>query len=725
MTPRVSYAQVLVCAAVLVSCGPSQTGQAPTASKPEAFDTSSDVSSSGASKAAPTERPTSVQTASVQPKIAPRVEQMSLSEVGLDSAAMDRKAEACGDFFRFACGGWLDKIEIPDDKARFGRLHELIERNEAILERILEESVQAASSDPDVAKLGAFYGACMDEAAIEKAGISGLAGLLKRTRRPQKAAQLTAAITELHRYAIWSVFRLDVEPDFRDASTNILFVDTAGLGLPDRDYYLKGDKNATEMRTFYRLHVQRMFQLTGRSRAAAQKAARDVLQLETELARVTKTRVQRRDIEGMYNKIDRTGLTELARGFDWDAYFVALGRPDLQAISVTTPQYFKRLDELLRWTKPSVWSHYLQWHVLSSMASALAEKYVDEDFALRRRLTGQPAQKPRRKRCIRATDRAIGELLGKRYVADHFSAHSKAAAETIVREIARAFAVEVGGLSWMKAETKTQALRKLTLMSHLIGYPETWQSYDFTVDRASHIRNVLAARAFHVRRQLDKVEKPHNRREWFATPQTAAASYNPLANQLVVPAGILQPPFFDADRSVAANLGSIGMIIGHQLTHSLDDIGAQFDGHGNLHYWWQDEDAARFQQKGRCLVDQFSRFEPLPGLYLNGKLTLAENIANLGGVKLAFRAYRSLRQTADTVYVADGLSEDQQFFVAVGQAWCAETREAETRRRVMVDSHSPPRLQILGTLQNTPEFAEAFACTRGTSMNPPTTCDVW
>jgi putative endopeptidase len=654
---------------------------------------------------------------------APQVVEVGLADVGLDSAAIDTSANPCDDFYRYACGGWLDTTEIPGDYALYDRFTEVAVRNQNALRTILERA--AAQPSGDDAQLGAFYGACMDESAIEQAKLSGIEPLLARARGVRDPAAIADAITELHRHGIPAAFAIGIEPDYADATTNLLYVDSGGLGLPDRDYYLSEEKTFADAREFYRGHVARMLTHAGMKQRDAARAASDVLAFETELAKVTKTRVERRDPTKLYNKVNRAGLAALAPRFPWDRYFQSLGRPDITAANVTTPTYLERLDQLLTQIPVATWRHYLTWQILNHSAETLPRAFVDEEFALVRALTGQAEQRPRWKRCVQATDSALGEALGQRFVGAHFAGESKHAAERMVQEISRAFAAEVNKLSWMSDATKAQARHKLERMSYLIGYPERWKSYDFEIDRQNYARSVLRAHAFEVQRDLAKADRPYDRGEWLMTPQTVNAYYNALANQMVFPAGILQPPFFGADRSIAANLGAIGMVVGHELTHGFDDEGAKFDADGNMKNWWHRDDETTFGEKGECLAAQYSTFEPLPGVNLNGKLTLGENIADLGGVKLAFRAYRQLRAGAPQVYVAGDLNEDQQFFVAVGQAWCTKARDEEIRRRVVVDSHSPARFRVNGALRNLPEFATAFECTEGANMHPTATCEVW
>ncbi|GAB4520592.1 MAG: M13 family metallopeptidase [Haliangiales bacterium] len=652
---------------------------------------------------------------------------VGMAEVGLDPAALDPDADPCEDFYRYTCGGWLDATEIPADRARYARFSEVAERNELVLRDILEAAAKSPA-DASQAKLGNFYSACMDEGAIDSAGLSGIEPLLARARAvavDEAPSALPAAITELHRHGVWAIFDASPQPDFKDSSTNILFLDTNGLGLPDREYYLSDDDNFRRAREFYRGHLARMFALAGYRDGAEQQAADDVMAIEKSLAEHTKTRVERRDVEGLYNPATRAELAAKVPGFAWDTYFERLERPDLAGISVTTPGYLEHLAESMTRFSGAAWRHYLEWHILHHAADTLPEPFRAENFALRKQLTGQSSQRPRWKRCVAATDGALGELLGQQFVAARFAGDSKTAADTMVSAISQAFAAELDELTWMQDRTKERAMAKLAKMRYQIGYPDTWRKYGFEVERDNYAANVLRAQEAEVLRQLAKVDQPVDRGEWFMTPQTVNAYYNPLANQMTFPAGILQSPFFGADRSVAANLGAIGMVVGHELTHGFDDSGARFDADGNLENWWQDADATTFAQKGECLAEQYSHFEVLPGVTVNGKLTLGENIADLGGVKLAYRAYQSLRKDAPERYRADGLSEDQQFFVAVGQAWCSKDREAEARRRVVVDSHSPPRFRINGTLRNLPAFAEAFDCGPESAMRPEAICEVW
>lgn len=656
----------------------------------------------------------------------PEVVTTTLADVGLDGAALDKTADPCGDFFQFACGGWLASTEMPSDRGRYGTFNEVSDRNLETLKKILETAAASKSADPATAAIGHYYGACMDEKAISKAGLSGIAPLLKAAKKVRNEKSLFAAVTTLHKHGIWPLFNIDPESDFKNSTMMILFVDQGGLGLPDRDYYLKTDKAMKDIRALYTKHVARMLELAGEKKSRARKAAKDILAIETALAKVSMSREDRRDPAAIYHKVDRAGLAKLAPDFPWDSYFAALGYPDLEDISVTVPDFFTSINDIYGHFSRRAWTAYLTWQVLNATAHTLPKKFVDEDFVLTSALTGAKTLRPRWKRCVSAVDGALGEYLGKPFIDEMFPGESKTAAKEMVAGIESAFRnVLVTDTEWMAPETKKQAMAKLAAMTDLIGYPDKWKTYDFSITPDNYAKNYVAAQAFELHRDLGKVGKPTDRSEWHMTPPTVNAYYNPPSNQMVFPAGILQPPFFGADRHIAANLGGIGMVVGHELTHAFDDTGAKFDKDGNLKNWWQPEDQTKFEAKGECVAKQYSAYEPVDGVHINGKLTLGENIADMGGVKLAYLAYRAMRAGADKVYVADGYNEDQQFFIAVGQAWCSKSRDADIRRRVVTDPHSPPHYRVLGALSNSPEFAKAFSCAEGTPMHPKNTCSVW
>ncbi len=650
----------------------------------------------------------------------------TLEAQGLSLEAIDRSIDPCDDFYQFACGGWEQRTPIPDDQSRWFRsFSEIDRRNEAELRAILEEASAKPGDASATGRLGRFYAACMDEAQLETSGLEPIAPLLASVKSVRGAdATLVEAIATLHRHGIWAFFDVAANQDYRDATKMIGALDQNGLGLPDRDDYLSDSAEKVALREKYRAHVERMFVLAGRKQADAKKAAEHVLRIETALARASKSRVERRDPKGMYNKVDRPGLATLAPTLGWDAYFQKLGAEHVVELSVTSPKFFEGLDAIVRGEKAEALREYLTWHVLRVAAPRLGKAFQDEDFALVQTLTGQKVQRERFKRCIDATDEALGELLAQPFVLRRFAGESKQAAEGFVRAIAAAMRTRLDELSWMDGTTRTKAVGKLEAMAYLIGYPDRWKAYDFEVG-ASHLGNVLAGRAFRVRDDLGQIGKPVDRGRWYMTPPTVNAYYDAQKNQMVFPAGILQPPFYSAQASVPVNLGAMGMVVGHELTHGFDDEGSQFDAVGNLSSWWSPTTRATFEAKGSCVEAQYAAYEALPGVRLDGKLTLGENIADSGGLELAYRAYRQLRADAPEEVVADGFGEDQQFFLATGQIWCAKYRDEAAKLMAQTDPHAHPRWRVNGPMSHSAAFARAFECRAGQRMVAQETCTVW
>jgi len=676
--------------------------------------------SSPAPVAKPTPHPTAVNPTPTPPPPptttadGKSIARVTLAEVGLEAASLDRTVDPCIDFYAFACGGWLQATQIPADRARWARFTEIEEKNTLALRQLLDE---AATTPGD--KLGDYYGACMDDAGREKRGTAAIAPVLAKIAAVKDAKSWLAAVEALHEVGAWVVWSVDGRADLKESTQNITFIDAGRLGLPDRDYYLKPD--FAPKRDAYLAHVGRMLALVG---APTDRAA-DVVAIETELAGLTKTAIERRDPVAAYNVADAKALAKQVGTIDWPGYWKALGISPSKKLIIGTPRYIGALDKLRAKFTFEQWRTLFRYRFVKSQAFALPKAFDDEAFELEKALTGVEKQRDRDKRCVEATERALGELLGQRYVAKHFPPAARVTATALVDAIATAMGGEIGQLDWMSAATKSTAQAKLAKIVRMVGYPDAWRTYEFDVKRDDFGGDQLRADAFETHRRLARAGKPVDRAEWQMAAYEVNAYYQPPANNTALPAGILQPPFFGADRAVAANLGGIGMVIGHELTHGFDDQGAKYDADGNLHDWWQAEDKTKFETKGACVADQYETFEAAPKQFVQGRLVLGESIADLGGVKVAFQAYRALRRGADKAVEADGFTEDQQFFLAVGQAWCDKDRPAEVQRRLTVDPHAPPKFRVFGALRNLREFASAFSCAAGTPMNPSNVCSVW
>ncbi|NVB80386.1 MAG: M13 family metallopeptidase [Kofleriaceae bacterium] len=702
---------ILVAAAACKPAAPSAPARQPEAAEGAAQATPTSTAQAPAAKPAP-------------PPAEPAVPsvKMTLAEVGLEATSLDRTADPCVDFYQFACGGWLAKNPIPADRARWARFTEIDEKVQTALIGLLDADAKSTGADAVTKKLGDYYASCTDEAAIEKAGTKPLDGLLAKTTKVKDARSWMAAVVELHKVGIPVVWDTVVFGDLADSTMNITHLDPGALGLPDRDYYVEAAHKADL--EAYQQHVGRMLALANVPNATTTAAA-DVVAVETAIAKLTKTGIEKRDPKGSNNPTDLKALGKKAKSVDWKAYFKALGFVSSAKINVTTPKLIAGLDALRKQFKPAQWSNYFTYQLLVERAFALPKAFDDEAFALRKQLSGVVEKRPRAKRCVEAVAGAMGELLGQQYVAKYFPPASKQSAVALVDALGTAMREELTSLDWMSDATKKLAVDKLEKLVRMVGYPDKWRAYDFAVSRDDFGGNELRAAAFEVKRRLVRSGKPVDRAEWYENVYRVDAFYNPQVNNTLILAGILQPPFFGADRSVAANMGGIGMVIGHELTHGFDDEGSQFDAKGNLVNWWQKDDLEKFEAKGQCVANMYDSFEAARGQFVNGKLTLGEDIADLGGVKMAFKAYKALRKGAEKPIVADGFTEDQQFFLAVGQAWCSKDRPAEVTRRLVVDPHAPPKFRVYGSLRNLPEFAQAFSCAAGTPMRPTESCSVW
>ncbi len=638
---------------------------------------------------------------------------------GFDLGAIDRKANPCNDFYQYACGTWLKNNPIPPDQSSWGRFSELAERNRTILRQILEKAAQVSTTthDADTQKIGDYYYSCMDENAINRKGLQPMQAELNRIRAIRNLHDLSDEVGHLHRMAIDVLFNFSSGQDFKDSNSVIGQADQGGLGLPERDYYFRTDAKAVETRKEYVAHVGRMLQLTGVPAAQASKEADTIMRVETALAKVSLDITSRRDPVKVYHKMTLAQFEALAPSFNWSDYFTILKTPPMTTLNVAVPDFYRGEETLFKTTSIADWKTYLTFHLIHSQAAILPTKFTDENFSFYGKyLTGEKEQKARWKRCVAATDGDLGEALGKAYVDLTFGKEGKQRTLDMVHHIEDAMAQDLNQLTWMTPATKKRAIEKLHAITNKIGYPDKWRDYSaLKIVRGDALGNSLRANEFEINRQLQKIGKPVDRLEWQMTPPTVNAYYDPQMNNINFPAGILQPPFFDKKADDAINYGAIGAVIGHELTHGFDDEGRQFDPKGNLNDWWTEADAKAFQQREQCLVDEYSSFELKGGVHMNGRLTLGENTADNGGLRLAWMALMN-DLAGKTLPKLGGYDQNQQFFLGWGQIWCTnETAEVE-RLHAQTDPHAIDRFRVNGTVSNMPEFQKAFGCKEGMPM---------
>ena len=647
--------------------------------------------------------------------------------VTLDLNAIDKSANPCVDFYQYACGSWIKNNPIPPDQARWGRFDELAERNREVLHQILEEAARPEPKRDAISqKIGDYYFACMDTAGIEAKAVAPLQPEFDRIKSLKDKSELAAEIAHLHGNGMSALFDFGSGQDFKNSKEVIAQADQGGLGLPDRDYYLKDDEKSAEIRQQYRAHVQRMLQLIGETEAQAKADTETVMRLETALAKGSLDRVSRRDPEKVYHRMDKPALEALNPGFRWSQYFTDSGAPPFQSINVAWPDFFKAVNEVLQSDSLDDWKTYLRWHVVHSEAPLLPAAFVDENFSFYgKTLTGAKEQRPRWKRCVDFTDNQLGEALGRKFVERAFGGDAKQRTLKMVDTIEKSLGRDIQQLDWMTPATKQQALIKLHAITNKIGYPNKWRDYSgVEIKRDDAVGNGMRADHFEFQRQLNKIGKPVDRQEWEMTPPTVNAYYDPQMNNINFPAGILQPPFYDNHSDDAVNYGGIGMVIGHELTHGFDDQGRQFDPKGNLRDWWTPSDAKAFEERSACFVNEYSNFTPVPGVHLNGKLTLGENTADNGGVRIALMALLGT-PGAGGDKETDGFTPEQRFFLSFGQIWCENQRDEMLRLRAQTDPHSPGKFRVNGVLQNMPEFQKAFSCKSGQPMVSANACHVW
>ncbi len=641
----------------------------------------------------------------------------------IDPANIDTTCASCKDFFQYANGGWINRSEIPGDLPRWGSFNELQEQNYAALQDVLTEAAQnvSSASDANARKLGTFYGTCMDSAAVEAAGIKPLQSELTHIHSIKDRRGVEAAISRLHRIGIPAAFAFRSTPDAKKSSRTIAEVYQAGLGLPDRDYYTKADSASEKIRGEYVQHVANMLRLSGQDSAAASAASQRIMTLETALANASMTREAQREPESLYHLTRSADLAKITPRFGWQRYLSSHGLEKIGEINVAQPQFMRTVDSLLAAAPVGDWKEYLRWNVLANTAPALSSPFVKESFRFNSTvLRGVAEMRPRWKRCLAFTDQALGEVLGQAYVRENFTPEAKARALEMVRNIRAELRSRLGELPWMSQGTKKKAYAKLESIINKIGYPDTWRDYSRLETRPGpFVSNLLRANEFETARVLRKIGRPTDRTEWGMTAPTVNAYYNASTNEITFPAGIMQPPFFNPKADDAVNYGGMGGAIGHEITHGFDDEGRQFDAEGNLSGWWTESDTEEFNRRAEVVKRQFDDYLAIDSLHVNGKLTLGENIADLGGLLIAHGAYRRSLAGKPEPGPIDGLTGDQRFFLAWAQIWRAKARPEFTRLMVNVDPHAPPKLRTNGPLSNIPAFAKAFGCKPGDPMVRP------
>jgi putative endopeptidase len=652
------------------------------------------------------------------------------ASTGIDPDAMDTKTNPCTDFYQYSCGGWMNKTTIPSDQSDWARSFSVInEQNLATLQTVLVDysNGKTTNSSPYAAKLGSYFASCMNEGAVENQSAKAISSQLSEINKLNSKAALAGLVGKMHLKGAPAFFSFSAAADLHDSTLEIAEVDQGGMGLPDSGYYTKQDAGSQKIRDQYLAHIKAMLVLAGYSAADADAAAADVFAIEKSLGENALPPESLQDPTVLYHGLDLTALRAQTPDFNWDLYFTSLSIPAPKLINVTEAKFMAEVNNLVKNTDLGAIRNYLKFRTLESMAPALGKAIYAEWFDFNGKiLAGRQVQAPRWKKCVQAVSGGMSEALGQAFVEKTFSPQAKKRAVELIANLHDAFKRNLQTLSWLDEKTRIAALEKLELITQKIGYPDKWRNYDtLVITRGSYWKNELNATVFENLRNLRKIGGKVDPSEWGMSPQTVNAYYDPSVNQINFPAGILQPPFFAEANSDAVNYGAIGMVIGHEMTHGFDTTGSQFDGHGVQNDWWSPAVKTLFQGKAQCLENQYSQYQALPDLKVNGKLTITENIADQGGLKLAFAAYKlaSLGKPAEPAVA--GLNSDQQFFVSMGQIWCEKQTDAALRRQVTGNPHSPAKFRVIGTMVNSADFAATFNCPVGTPMNPANRCEIW
>src|ERR1051326_7715393 len=645
----------------------------------------------------------------------------------LDRTAMDPSVNPCVDFYRYACGGWIKKNPIPPDQARWDVYGKLQYENEMFLWGILEEAAKpVANRSAARQKIGDYFQACMDEGAVEKADAAPLKPALDAIAHLSSIHDLAELAAREHLDGVRTLFGFGANQDFEDSSRVIAFATAGGLGLPDRDYYVKDDAKMREIREKYVAHVGHTFALLGDDAKTAAAEAQTVMAIETALAKASLTLVEQRYPYKLFHKLALAQLKTLTPSLAWDQYLATAGTTGITTVNVTEPEFYKEVERQLRWQPLASWKTYLRWHVTHSKAPYLSSRFVNENFAFcGKTLRGIDELQPRWKRRVQYVDRDLGEALGQVFVEKTFGPAVKAKAVEMTKQIENAMEDEIKNLPWMGTETKQQAFAKLHSMVNKIGYPDKWRDYSsLRIERGDFLGNVDRAAVFEERRDLAKIGKPVDRGEWQMTPPTVNAYYDGQINDINFPAGVLQPPLFDFKMDDAPNYGNTGATIGHELTHGFDDEGRQFDAKGNLKDWWTKDDAKEFEKRAQCVSDQYAQYTVIDDIKINSKLTLGEDVADLGGTLLAYIAWKNATR-GEHLKPVDGFTPDQRFFIGMAQWACGSERDENKRVNAVTNPHSPDEYRINGVVSNMPELAKAFSCRPGQKMVRAQMCRVW